>query len=164
MPHKQKETKKPSKAPKSKTVVVEKKVEKKEVTVEDLKEGDRLEITYTANPGETPSQFSATIKRIIPKKRKPFLLDCSDGKIRQTALGNDMEWKIQTEDDRRALAEIEALRWTGEPSRLAVSQMKPFTHDVSWGCGQLYLLLSSLCRLIVLFPLPHQQGCRMRRC
>jgi hypothetical protein len=170
MPHKQKESKKPSKAPKSKATpapVVEKK-DKKDVTVEDLKEGDELEITFTARPGESPIQFSATIKKIIAKKRKPFLLECSDGKVlyslgvlfcaefdhallvgtkhfslpsfvvvgglfilrqvRQTALGSDMQWEIQTEDDRRALAEIEKLRsWTGPPSRLAVAQMKPDT-------------------------------------
>jgi len=54
------------------------------------------------------------------------VFECSDGKVRQTALnGLDIEWKLQTEDDRRALAAVEALRWTGERSDLAVSQMKP---------------------------------------
>lgn len=53
------------------------------------------------------------------------MFECSDGKVRQTALnGLDIEWKLQTEDDRRALAAVEALRWTGERSDLAVSQMK----------------------------------------
>ena len=49
-----------------------------------------------------------------------------------TLSGGDVEWRIQTDEDRRALAAIEALRsnlWAGEQSRLAVSQAKAVDED-----------------------------------
>jgi hypothetical protein len=61
----------------------------------------------------------------LPTKKKPFVFECSDGKVRQTALGLDFEWQLQTDDDRKALAAVAALRWSGERSHLAVSQKKP---------------------------------------
>jgi len=51
--------------------------------------------------------------------------------VRYTALGSDMEWKIQTDEDRRELEEVDALRWVGEQSPLAVSQAKVRDYQVS---------------------------------
>ena len=78
MPHKQKELKKSSK-PKKKD---EPKAADKPLTTEDLQLGEVLEITYTPQD-EKPQQFSATVKNIFRKKKKPFLLECSDGKVGQ---------------------------------------------------------------------------------
>ena len=89
MPHCQKEAKSLKKKKVKKTlaendgeVKAENEKEKPEIiTAEDLKVGDVLEVKLTAQPGERPVQFMATVRRIIEKKKKPFVLECSDGKV-----------------------------------------------------------------------------------
>jgi len=82
MPHCQKETKRPSK-PKKKKEVTETVQDTGPVkaSIDDIKVGDVLECVQTQNPGDLPVQFSATVKHIMAKKRKPFVLVCSDGQV-----------------------------------------------------------------------------------
>ena len=132
MPHFQKETKTASKSKKKKNAPVEEGTgpAKLTLTIDDIKVGDVLECVQTPNPGDLPVRFSATVKHVMLKKRKPFVLTCSDGQVRYTAFGADMEWKLQTDDVREEQEEVEALRWVGERSPLAISQAKVQAYTV----------------------------------